>query len=161
MERSLDPSRFEKSRAAAPGTTAIAGAATGAGGPDWSDGEFCQIVPGGAVTWRERPEPFCCHATVIGPCGVGTTPLAEVRPLGCGSTVNVAKPGEVGCTPSTYVVRAGAAPLDQPWSYEASLSAWSPDSLAIDSHIVPGARVAMYPPSRLISSSAEASSRTA
>ena len=41
------------------------------------------------------------HDTRIGPRGVGTTPRADVSPLGCGVTVNVAKPGEVGCTPST------------------------------------------------------------
>jgi hypothetical protein len=42
------------------------------------------------------------HLTVRSPLGVGTVPEAEVTVLsGCGSTMNVAKPGLVGLTPRT------------------------------------------------------------
>ena len=43
--------------------------------------------------------------TEIGPCGVGTVPLADDTTDAPGFTENVEKPGPVGCTPSTRVDR--------------------------------------------------------
>src|SRR4029077_13619565 len=71
-----------------------------------------------AETWSAIVSRSHLQETRIGPCGVGTVPLAHSRSPGCGSTVKVVKPGEVGSTPRTYSVRAGAAPLDQPGSHD-------------------------------------------
>ena len=79
-------------------------------------GAFAHVRPVGAVTFSEvtSPESFAAQTTWITPFGVGTSPDADRTPPGCGVTVNVAKPGEVACTPSTWWVSAGAAPVDHP-----------------------------------------------
>ena len=79
-------------------------------------GGFVHLVPGGAATLSASLESTKSQETLIGPCGVGTTPLADVTSPACGVTVKVAKPGDVGRTPRTYSTSTGAAPLDQPWS---------------------------------------------
>jgi hypothetical protein len=71
-------------------------------------------VPRGAVTVNENTDPCCDHEADNAPFGVGTAPRAHETEPGCGETVHVAKPGEVGETPSSSFVSAGTTPVDQP-----------------------------------------------
>jgi len=65
-------------------------------------GRFVHVSPAGAVTVISGFPLTSFHATVRSPWGVGTVPEADLTVLsGCGSTMNVAKPGLVGLTPST------------------------------------------------------------
>jgi hypothetical protein len=60
------------------------------------------VSPAGARTDTTGFRFTSFHDTVRSPLGVGTVPEADVTVFpGCGSTMNVAKPGLVGLTPST------------------------------------------------------------
>src|SRR5207248_9796975 len=72
-------------------------------GPLFDDGgRLLHTAPGGAFTEMVSLPPTLRQDTTRSPWGVGTVPAAEVTEVpGCGSTTNVANPGEVGLTPST------------------------------------------------------------
>src|SRR5947209_2537908 len=108
-------------------------------------GLFAQVVPGGTLTSSVSFPRTTVHETWIVPNGVGTSPAAAPRSPVCGVTVNVLNPGDVGATPSTYSVRSGAPPLDQPASHDGCVSVGTPPYGPIVSHIVPGPFIAVEP----------------
>src|SRR4051812_32584731 len=95
------------------------------------------VTRAGDATFADTRSPTRAHSTWIVPRGVGTLPFAQARSATCGCPAPVASPGLAGATPSTSSVRAGAAPLDQPWSHDGPEgSTGPPPNGPIISHIV-------------------------
>jgi hypothetical protein len=73
----------------------------------------CTTACIGTATFSSNVEPERFQLTDTSPRGVGTTPFAQTKSAGKGSTRISANPALVGFTPSTSVERSELGALDQ------------------------------------------------